>query len=571
MSCCHEVRLDLPGLERVRFLIERPALSTNGDLESAFLDSATEILRHGSAQSLTHVLARTAARPDCDAIVMIRNPDLVLDADLPRRIRAGLDALSGLDKWAIAASGGLGLADARHLALYASQAPAIPSTCGPQPLLDPMPDLTLVNAAHAEAVLGGATACVDTGLETILALEGYLEGCVSVFLPRLTAGIAGELMGRDLNRLRRTLNGHLGARLPGQTIVTLTGEVRLDTEDADAAQDPRSLAPTDAAMRVVLRHCEAPGLSIVTRTRFTRPHLLRRLLTSISRARPDRMALEIILSSDAPEAECQDATATLQADFPHLQLRLVHNKPHGHSRVTNLVQGLRAARMDYAAIVDDDDYLDLFAFDHILPAFFMENRPVVFASSEVHEEVWENADAPRPALTQSAPVRTYPAARWREMFDGYNKLPICAMIAPRDFVVERLETVDLTHDLSEDYALFLLLLTARDLPAIHEVQETFCHISLRGQENSVGMEDRRPWVRDIAGHLDGLTGAEAAAGPGVWTQLSSRGPTADKAVTARAVRDLNTALATRDREIRLLRSEAARLRSALQTPEENPA
>ena len=573
MSPCHELALGLDGLEGVRFLIERPALSSNGDLESAFLDTAQDIQRHPSGQTLTRTLAETVQMPDCHVVVLIRNPGLVLDPELPGRIAVSIAALPEPDDWAMGAAGGLGLYDSRHLALYASHRPAIPSTSGPQPLLDPMPDLTLINAAHAKKVLGTAPACLDTGLETILAQEGYLDGRISVFLPQLVAGIDGDLLGRDLNRLRHSLQTHFGSGRARLEIPTLTGPVSVEPKETIGIPAPAThpTGPADAAIPLIARHSPMPGLSIIVRTLFRRPHLLRRLLTSISRARPSAMALEIVLSSDAPHETCTREMHILETEFPNLTLRLCHNQTKGPSRVTNLREGLRAARSEYVAVVDDDDYLDLFAFDNLSPAFFLGNRPLVIASSAVHEEVWENTDSPRPTLARSSEVNAYPASRWREMFDGVNKLPVCAVIAPRDFVCRRLDTVDLTHDLSEDYALFLLLLTAPDLPAIHEVSGTFCHISLRGTENSVGMEDRRPWVRDIAGHLANLTASGVVAGPGLWSQLAAIGANGRTAGHDVAVKDLNQALANRDREIRLLRSETARLRATLETMEETVA
>ncbi|MFK7944723.1 MAG: glycosyltransferase family 2 protein [Paracoccaceae bacterium] len=568
MSICHEITLAHPRLERVRFLVQRPALSVNGDLESAFLDSATGISRHPAGRPLTSVLASASNEPDCDLVVLIRNPSLVLDAELPERIATAIAKLPEPGDWAIAGSGGLGFSDRRHLALYASNSPSIPTTGGPQPLLDPMPDLTLVNAGHAFSVLGAAPRCLDTALETVLAADGYLIGRVSIFMPELIAGIDGGLLSRDIAALKRELHSHFCDRLSGQVIPTLTGGIELMPEGPACPAPSKTPDLGEIASALTMGHCSPPSLSIVTRTRFARPHLLRRLLTSISRARPKDTPLEIVLSSDAPSDVCSAAIETLQADFPNLTLRLCHNTPTGPSRVGNLTEGLRAATMEYVAIVDDDDYLDLFAFENITQAFFLGNRPVAIASSDVHEEEWENISSPQPVLANSKKVNSYASHRWYEMFDGVNKLPVCAIIAPRDFVCRRLSSVALTHDLSEDYALFLLLLTAPDLPAIHALPDVFCHISLRGSENSVGMTDRRPWVRDIAGHLGTITTAPTVAGPGMWNQLAGRTGDGQNPALKLAVQDLNRELARRDQEIRLLRAETTRLRNAFQLSKE---
>src|SRR3546814_11238549 len=84
------------------------------------------------------------------------------------------------------------------------------------------------------------------------------------------------------------------------------------------------------------------------------------------------------------------------------------------------------------------------------------------------------------------------------MFLGSNQLPICAMIAPRTWMQERLREIPLRHDLSEDYAIFLALFTAPDLPPLLPYDHIFCMISSRSAgSNTITMEDRRTWVRDI--------------------------------------------------------------------------
>ena len=248
---------------------------------------------------------------------------------------------------------------------------------------------------------------------------------------------------------------------------------------------------------------------------------------------------------------------------PGLTLRLQHNTGPGPSRLANLTGGLRAAAHDYVTLVDDDDYLDLFAFDVLAEAFFDANRPVVVTASEVHEERWELPADGRAILAETTPIKRYAASGWRRMFSGVNQLPVCALALPRDVALRRLDALALTHDLSEDYALFLLFLTAPDLPAIHAVERTFCHISLRGAENSVTQPDRRPWCRDIAGHLGTLTRAGSVAGPGTWALLAASGqaPTAETP----GVADMRRALDRAEADIRLLRRETERLRAELAT------
>ena len=131
-----------------------------------------------------------------------------------------------------------------------------------------------------------------------------------------------------------------------------------------------------------------------------------------------------------------------------------------------------------------------------------------------------------------------------------------------------MQALGLSHDLSEDYALFLLLLTAPDLPEIHEIDDVFCHISLRGAEHSIGMVDRRPWARDIFGHLDQLTKTSSIAGPGLWALLTQAAACGESPLTNRSVQDLRAQLSRYEREIALLQGQTARLRDALAQSEE---
>jgi hypothetical protein len=145
---------------------------------------------------------------------------------------------------------------------------------------------------------------------------------------------------------------------------------------------------------------------------------------------------------------------------------------------------------------------------------------------------------------------------------------------PREALLARLDAFAFEHDLSEDYALFLLVLTDPALPEIVELPGTFGHISLRAQEShSITMADRRPWVRDIALYLADLTRTAAVAGPGQWALLTGHN-TAAATMDTNTIAELRVALEGRDRQLRLMQSENARLRTvglAEQTAAGRPA
>lgn len=564
MNRCFEFTLNQPGLEKTRFLVWRKALSTNGDVESDFLSDIRDLRRHAPGVTISQAMRTALTAPSTATLVVIRNPDIVLDPDLPQRVAKALGTLPSPDVWSIAASGGLGVAEQRHLALYATASPALPDTGGMHALLDLMPDLYIVNAAFAARLITTWPSVPEAALEPVLTVEGYLSGRIALFCPQLTAGINGDLVARDLGRLSTEVDAHFAGRFPDQSISTLSGTIKIGRSKASPVIDtetaPASSWISEAIDETLKSHADAFSLSIIVRTRFDRLHLLERLLTSLSRTRVEGIDLEVVLSSDEDIAVCRAETQRLQADFRSLAIRLKHNSPQGHSRVNNLLGGIDAARADYVMLIDDDDYVDLFAFETLSKSLFLGNRPLIVTGSEVHEELWEATPSGRWVLTQNAVKSRYPSSGWREMFSGVNRLPICAFIMPRKQLQDRIGAFPFRHDLSEDYALFLLVLTDNQLPGLFEVPDIVCHISVRGQENSVSMPDRRPWIRDITGFLSDLTSDLKVAGPGVWTLLAAKTKRKDDCIDGRSVSDLRQALDRAQDNIALLRRENARLR-----------
>ncbi|MEM7056117.1 MAG: glycosyltransferase [Pseudomonadota bacterium] len=574
MKRFYDFNLSSDALSGVRFVVYRDGLSSNGDIESGILQGVARLKRHDPAKRVGDVLDLVLKDPGIDVIVLIRNPSVVLDQSLSGRIANTLALLPPNDQWSIVCAGGLGASDRRHLAIYASETPAIPDCSGPQPVLDAMPDIYLINADFARLVLANCHTMPETALEPILVTEGYLQGRCAMFTPCLTVGIDGTLMARDIHALTRELSDHFGHVLADQSIETLAGPIKIPTgtklgenaQDGSRRHGKKTLA--DEIDQTLRRHSGPLTLSVVVRTRFDRNHLLDRLLASLSRNDRGSVELEVLLSTDADPALAQENLTRLQMEFCNLQIRLQQNHPGAHSRVTNMVCGLRAARHDYLMLIDDDDYVDLFALNALSGANFLGNMPLIVTDSQVHDETWEKTPSGRWVLTQSTWRKTYHASGWRDLFSGANQLPVCALIMPKNRLRERLDTFCFSHDLSEDYALFLLIFTDPQLPAIFEIDGTFCHISLRGLENSVTMSDRRPWVSDITGYLSDLTTNPGVAGPGLWALLTAARTTSDDISRAQSTADLQSALHRSEANATLLRQENERLRNQLKSTSE---
>jgi hypothetical protein len=159
----------------------------------------------------------------------------------------------------------------------------------------------------------------------------------------------------------------------------------------------RRVTPLAELVRCTVRHAATPmSLSVITRTQFARRHLVRRMLSSLTRARLDlNMSLEVVLSTDIDADKASTEHKALQAEFPELDRVLKLNQGHyPHSRVDNLMGGIFAASKDYIAIVDDDDFVDLNALKAISTARFLGQDPILrlipFPPADRHVDATES-------------------------------------------------------------------------------------------------------------------------------------------------------------------------------------
>jgi hypothetical protein len=446
-----------------------------------------------------------AALRDClntdnpDLVYLCANPEAVLDVAIPLRIEQGLGNLERFGaRWFLAAAAGY-MPDSQFVSsLYAKYSPSLSVQQAVRPLILAQSDAILMPADAVRRTLHvvdrvGALA----PFEQLAVLAGYASGSVSLFAPFLAIGIDGSALPRQAMAGAET----------GQIYASVVEALGLGPQQALGAR----------VDQVMAAHCDPLSLSVVTRTQLRRPHLLRRALASIAAARGAR-SVEVILASDADRGDLQETARNLQAEFSTLALRPVHSALSDRpSRVANLLAGFKAATHDYVMTVDDDDYLDDQALNRLSPVTFLGARPMVFATHTVHDELWTEEEGGQPRLMQSKLRRTLPASGWKFLFNGFNQISTCGAAIPRGFLKAFLTDLPLNYDLSEDYALFLFLLSHRDLPEIVEVAETVVHQSTRVDGgNSVTAADRSGWTHDIAGHLYDVTRSPGGASAGQW-------------------------------------------------------
>lgn len=540
------------------------------------------VSRAGGARAFWMLLARCLEDEAVTAVAVSLNSRCVLDDELPERLEQACARAAGGAGWAVLAATGMCLDGSVCSVVYPSAAPRMFIANVPRPIVDCGLELFLLDASFLRAQAAGG---MDVGMPPEYfpqwcILAGYLEGRLSVFRPELAIGVDGAERARDISGLAPVMQHAFGSRLPDEALPSLMGGIPMATE-AEFASDEGNRNPRDRLLarplvrladlvRQAARPVTTPmSLSVVVRTRFTRDHLLRRMLASITRARQQAdLALEIVLTTDVDDAQAIDEHRALQAEFPELEFHLQLNRGrYPHSRVDNLVGGILGARKDYVVVVDDDDFVDLDAFGTLSSARFLGQEPLLLMSSQVREEAWRQTSTDRWILESSVPARTYHAKNVRRMFLGSNQLPVCAMAAPRAWLQSRLEKLSLRHDLSEDYAIYLALLTAPDLPPLLVCEDVFCLISSRADgSNTITMKDRRPWVRDITLFLHDLFVADPVPGAGLL-QLLGETPQIAFGQGARPVEPGSTG--RQAREIAMLRAEIEYLRglvAGMETP-----
>lgn len=568
------------GPGSVALISDSELQTTSTGISTAGLEQMQYIATANGRQSLWHLLSRALEFEEVRAVAVSLNSNAVFDDELVGRLEQACAGAAGDAQWAVLASTGKCVNGMVCSVVYSSVTPRLFSLNIPQPVVDSGLDLFVLNADFLRATQDDwlELAMQPESFAQWCILTGYMMGRLSVFRPELAIGIDGAEASRDVEKHVCAMRDAFSGKLPDRVIPSLMGDLPMKDADVQTPALARPSARETALSRPVtpllevIRGLTMPAatpmsLSIVSRTTFSRDHLLRRMLSTLTRARHDlQLDLEVVLSTDIDVARAQTAFAAVQEEFPELTLRLQHNgEPrYPHSRVNNLLGGIMAARKDYVAVIDDDDYIDMEALRAIADARFLGSDPLLVMSSQVRNETWRRAGSMRWQLERSAPSKVYTSDNIRYMFKGVNQLPVCALIAPRSWMQTRLKELQLRHDLSEDYTIYLALLCAPDLPPLLTYQDIFCVISSRDDEsNTITMTDRRPWVRDITLFLHDLFVAAPIAGAGAAQMLNqmTRVPAnaaAEYLGSSRAGEKQRQA-----REIALLKAEVEHLRHLL--------
>ncbi len=282
-----------------------------------------------------------------------------------------------------------------------------------------------------------------------------------------------------------------------------------------SAKDPRPPpAPSQTATGVgaLLRaNRPDPLITVAVRTTGRRAELLHRNLAALAHQASPALAEILVVSADLSKDELAALVHGASEDFD-LPISVVGTpRADAASRTAALTGAIEQARGDYVWFVDDDDWAAPRAIDVIAGSVHANDRPIVIGAVAAVAE--SEGD---PGGGDSSLIRTYLPSEWFRAFTGWNHLPNCAIAMPTDVARRRLRDVPLASDLGEDFALQLLLFTAPG-STVTTVDPTIAYVSVRGDDNSVTMADRTPWLRELGSHISDLATDPEASTAALWT------------------------------------------------------
>jgi hypothetical protein len=380
--------------------------------------------------------------------------------------------------------------------------PGLHTGAGPRPLLTIDDDLLLLKPeAFARQDLDAAP------LGLAVSLAALTSGVVPLADRRLLAirtAEAESAAGAGFRQYWR--DRFLNDRLP-----TADGVLDLSEAVDYAALDPRAGRPRadlislyDAAL--VATRGRRASVTVCCRTQFKRPLLLRRALDSIA----------VAAQAAAPFLDCRVllVTDTDQA-VPGVDCLRHTPRPGRHSRADLLLAAIEQASTDYIWFVDDDDYMlpgaMLFASRSMLP-----DLPVLLTGDAV-------------ARNESPAGDVSPTFAWHyraedvfRVFDGVNRVPICAMILPVALAQKRLAGRKALGDYNEDYFVLMTLLTSPGLEVV-TIGQDLCGISFRGEESSAAEANRERWHLSNCTFLLELLSSEDTNFPLLWQLARKQG------------------------------------------------
>lgn len=257
-----------------------------------------------------------------------------------------------------------------------------------------------------------------------------------------------------------------------------------------------------STMRAVGRRHPRKSIHVVTRTRLERPWYLRRLLNSLRAVRKQGLTdcqMNIVLSvNNVPQQIDRKAVLCEILDEFAQMNPIVVDGDAGPFKMFPRVRSIAAALdvlpagpTDHVWIVDDDDFILPDSIPFLDTMLLMQG--VIVGNSLVYREKWKNITG-RHVISDSSLQSRYDGARYFEILNGYNFVPVCSVIFPSVTLKSVFEKYDLRGDYYEDY--MLLVASMLSAPSRH-FPVALAGISMHG-DNTVLERNKTRWNHSYA-------------------------------------------------------------------------
>jgi hypothetical protein len=429
-----------------------------------------------------------------DYLVFSPRPGLIWDHHLVGRVERELAGFESLGTpWFCLSADGRANDGSEYSAAYFGSEPTLLPDRGRRPVIQTAGTLYAINVSTLHGLrLQRAPASDVVSLINDLIVIAYSRGSASFF----TSGFFPCLAER-----RSLSYVSLEEQLANFTPAALLQPI--DAYELFPAEVPRHTLVTEWVEMLSSVLAVKHQFSFVIRTLYRRPHLLRRCLISIEYLRSSlNLFIEIVLASDVNDAVAQSAVCELSAQFPHLPFVIADGRAgKGHSRVRNLIAGLRASRGSRVCIIDDDDYYTPRAVVSFSQACKFGIEHLIIFDTQIIVEKWTSAGV-KSHKEIIKYGQLFGAKAWTTTLRGCNSIPLCAIIHPGWFIRQVAEEYAYDFDLSEDFVFHLCCFVHPKRPPVETIDGVGAYLSHRsGEDNVSNVEDRTGWVVDTGNGL----------------------------------------------------------------------
>lgn len=447
----------------------------------------------GFEGTITEVLTKAAKVLGGKYIVVSLNETIKLTERLMARVEAEV-ARKFSNDWVVMYSRAVTSGGEIKSCVYSQKTPSLPRMGFDSDIVNASYDFMILNVDLLKPILKSIPSWINESFNSVLINESRYQGRLALYNGRLICSCESYFEANEyvaLNEIRKA-----------KGLVNIKGYM---TELGEYIE----VFPEIDFSPVVGVYSE-PSFSIIVRTTFERPELLKRALASIYFSKcMSNAKIEVLLVSQSYEIYPRELDKV--KDLLNIKKIRVDKGGEIPGRTINLIQGIKAAKNDYLFVLDDDDYVEQGFFDVLVKKISCSLPGVVFFDSKVIKEdlIYKNNGAIE--VKSEKIVAHYLAKNALKLFGGANQIPVCGFAVQKEIARQFISEEVLRHDLSEDYIYLMGVLSL--LPSMLILNKNLVNISIRDNGgNTVTAIDRSQWLRDISDHLDSVFSGDASVG-----------------------------------------------------------